>query len=106
LLAGNDADFNERRLEYSRSARNGASLDARNLGQNRIAVAARNVARFTVWLRPQMIDTAKPVTIVVNGRERFHGRVAASLATALESYERRHDWGMVDPIKIPLSIAR
>jgi len=53
-----------------------------------------------------MVDVAKPLVIVVDGAVRFEGRVAPSLVTALESYERRQDWGMIYPIKIELSLPR
>ena len=60
--------------------------------------------RFTIWLHPEMVDIAKPVTIVVNGKTLFQDSVHPDLATALESYERRYDWGLVYPIKISLRI--
>jgi hypothetical protein len=39
----------------------------------------------------------------VDGKVRFAGMVRPSLATALESYERRRDWGLIYPIKIQLA---
>jgi hypothetical protein len=50
-----------------------------------------------------MVDVSKRVVVKVDGKERFDGRVKPSLATALESYERRRDWGMIYPIKIEVS---
>ncbi|MFZ1936129.1 MAG: hypothetical protein WCB27_03735 [Thermoguttaceae bacterium] len=73
-------------------------------GDNTIAVTTRNVARFTVWLHPRMVDLAKPVVILVNGRRQFSGRVRPSLATALEPYLRRDDWGLIYPIKVELTV--
>jgi pimeloyl-ACP methyl ester carboxylesterase len=103
-LVDNDADdFDSWRLEHRRSKRDGASIDAVNRGDNTIVVTTRNVARFTAWLHPQMVDFTKRVTVVVNGKNRFAGKVKPSLATALESYERRGDWGLIYPVKIELA---
>jgi pimeloyl-ACP methyl ester carboxylesterase len=101
--SGSD-DFNDWKLSHRIGKHSGAVIDATNAGRNTIVVATKNVARFTVWLHPKMIDVAKPVTIVVDGKTRFHALVKPSLATALESYRRRYDWKLVYPIKITLDI--
>jgi hypothetical protein len=80
----------------------GAAIDAINREGNRIFVTTTNVARFTVWLDPKMVDVTKPVTIVVIGKTLFYDAVHPDFATALDSYERRFDWGLVYPIKISL----
>ncbi len=95
-------DFDEWRLDHRRRQHDGSSLEATNRGNNLFDVKARNIKKFTVWLHPQMIDIKKPVVIVVNGREQFRGLVKPSLTVALQSYERRHDWGMIYPIKVTL----
>ena len=101
-LESDGADFDEWKLVHSRPRRRGATIDAVNRGDNRIDATTQNVARFTVWLHPEMVDISKPVTIAVDGKVRFARRVKPSLATAMESYERRHDWGMIYPIKVEL----
>lgn len=95
-------DFDEWRLVHRRSPHDGASLEANNRGNNEFEVIARNIKKFTVWLHPQMIDMNTPIVIAVNGREQFRGLVKPSLTIALQSYERRHDWGMIYPIKVTL----
>ena len=57
-----------------------------------------------LWLHPHMTDFKKSVTVIVNGKTRFQKKVKPSLATALESYERRGDWGLVYPVKIELDV--
>jgi len=102
-LIDNDADdFDDWRLEHRQSRRAGASIEAVNRLDNTIVVTARNVARFTVWLHPNMVDAGKPVTVVVNGQNRVTAKVKPSLSTALESYERRGDWGLIYPMKFEL----
>jgi hypothetical protein len=85
--------------------RSGACIEAVNRGENRIEVTAQNVARFTVWLHPQMVDPRKPVTIAVEGGPAVRARLHPSLVTALESYERRRDWGLIYPMKVEVAIS-
>jgi poly(3-hydroxybutyrate) depolymerase len=96
--------FTTWRLEYKKVALVGAALDAVNRHNNIIEVAAQNVARFTVWLHPRMVDITQPVTIVANGKVRFQGHVTPTLATAMESYHRRQDWGLIYPIKVTIDL--
>jgi hypothetical protein len=51
-----------------------------------------------------MADFGKPIQVTVNGEPRFDALVTPSLATAIESFERRRDWGLVYPAKITLDI--
>ncbi len=101
-LTSSGDDFDTWRLEHRLTEHRGAMIDAMNRGNNRIDVTTQNVARFTIWLHPKMVDLAKPVTVSVDGAVRFAGRVKPSLKTALESYKRRQDWGLIYPIKIAL----
>lgn len=96
--------FDEWRLEHRRVTRSGSMIDAINRGNNRIDVSTENITHFTVWLYPRMIDVARPVTIVVDGRVRFQGQLKPSLVAALESYERRLDWGMIYPMKATIEL--
>jgi len=103
LLCDDDVEFDEWKLTHERRRRDGAAIDATNRGDNMIAVYTKNVKRFTVWLHPKMVDIRKPVTVFVDGEQKFRGKVTPTLATALESYERRSDWGLIYPIKIELT---
>jgi hypothetical protein len=49
-----------------------------------------------------MVDFEKPIQVTVNGEPRFDALVTPSLVTALESFERRRDWGLVYPAKVTL----
>lgn len=100
LLSDEEVDFDDWKLEHRTSRRPGAAIEAKNLGDNTIECTTQNVARFTVWLHPKMVDVRQPVRIVVDGKVRFEGRVKPSLAAALDSYERRRDWGMVYPMRV------
>jgi pimeloyl-ACP methyl ester carboxylesterase len=103
-LVSRGDDFDEWRLEHHRTLRKGAAVEAINQGDNRIDVTTQNVARLTVWLHPRMVDLTRPVTIHVDDNLTFSARLQPSLVTALESYERRHDWGLIYPVKVELNI--
>ena len=81
---------------------NGAMIEAINLGENRLKVTVTNVSRCTLWLHSAMVDFEKPIQVTVNGEPCFDALVTPSLVTALESFERRRDWGLVYPAKITL----
>ena len=104
LISHSSGDFDSWRLEHRLGTHRGAMIDAINRGDNTISVTTRNVARFTLWLHPRMVDITKRVRVFVDGRVRFEGRIRPSLATALESYQRRRDWGLIYPIKIEVSV--
>jgi hypothetical protein len=106
LRSHSDGSFSSWRLEHRVGKHPGASIDAINHGENRIEVTTRNVARFTVWLHPKMIDVNHAVVITVDGKTRFDRRVRPSLQTALESFERKRDWGLIYPIKVEVDVPR
>ena len=56
LIPHNERSFTNFRLEYRKAKYGGASLDAVNRHDNTIVVTTRNVARFTVWLHPRMVE--------------------------------------------------
>ncbi|HVX14179.1 MAG TPA: alpha/beta hydrolase [Pirellulales bacterium] len=106
LFTSGEDDFDAWKLEHRTTTRQGASIDAINRGNNIVEVTTHNVARFTVWLHPRMVDIGRPLTIIVDGENRTIGRVTPSLATALESFDRRRDWGLIYPIKVELAAGR
>lgn len=91
-------------LKRIRVKREGALIEAVYEGGNRFRVTTKNVKRFSLWLHPKMVDIGKPVTVTVNGAPRTIKAPQPSLATALDSYERRGDWGMVYPSKVAVTV--
>jgi predicted esterase len=106
MRSHSDGTFSGWSVEHRTIKHPGAAIEAINRGDNRIEVTTQNVARMTVWLHPQMIDAARPVSIDVNGMTRFNGRLTPSLLTALESFERRRDWGLIYPMNVEIPVAR
>jgi predicted esterase len=106
-LVTNDSDdrkFDDWKLEHRKSRREGSAVEAKNLGDNTIEVTTQHVSRFTVWLHPKMIDVNRPVRVIVDGETKFEDRVSPSLATALDSYHRRQDWGLIYPMKVVVDL--
>ena len=106
LRSHSSGSFSSWTLEHRIVQHQGSAIDAINRGDNRIEVTTQNVNRFTVWLHPKMIDVRRPVSIFVNGKARFTGTLKPSLLRALESFERRRDWGLIYPIKVEMQVDR
>ena len=97
-------EWKQWKLTHTSVKRNGAMIEAINLGENRLKITTTNVSRFTLWLHPTMVNFGKPIQVDVNGELGFAARVTPSLVTVLESFERRRDWGLVYPAKIRLDV--
>jgi hypothetical protein len=65
-----------------------ASIDARVAQGGEIHVRTRHVARFKLHLAPPLVDLARPIRVVVNGKERFEGKVAGSVGHLLNEAVR------------------
>lgn len=68
-----------------------AELQGEVLGQ-KIKVATKHVADFTVWLSPELIELGQPIEIELAGKQVFSGKVAPSLAVALSQAARTRDF--------------
>ena len=94
-----EQDWNQFRLNLKRKHINGGLIEAFIDGRNLIEVTPVNVKKFTLWLHPDMIDFSN-LRVMVQGVEMFSGKIAPSLVTLLESYQRRRDWGMLYSAKL------
>jgi predicted esterase len=61
-----------------------AQIDAEVKDGNRIEVKAWNVAAYKLALSDKLVDMAKPVTVVTNGKESYSGPAKAELLIELE----------------------
>ena len=94
-------DWNDFALTLKRKHLPGGLVEAYIRDDKVIEVTPRNVTGFTLWLHPEMVDL-KDVRVLVGGKERFRGELRPSLATLLDSYRRRRDWGMLYPAKVSI----
>ena len=92
------AESYEAWLDYSavrgKSTFQGARIEATNLGHNRFEVRTSHVDSYSLWLHPKMVDLARPIFVTTNGFTTEHV-CEPSLLTALKSFERRQDWGLI-----------
>jgi pimeloyl-ACP methyl ester carboxylesterase len=77
---------------------------AENLGQNVIRLTAQNTPRVRLYLHPRMVDFAKPVEVIVNGKTAFKNKVAPSLETMLELVREYDDRGRIFHAAIEVEI--
>ncbi|MCR9245301.1 MAG: alpha/beta hydrolase-fold protein [bacterium] len=81
------------------------TADARYAGDNRFEITTDQVRELAVYLHPDMIDFASPVRIVVNGTERFAGKVAPDprlmLALVREFDDRGRIWWARVRVEVP-----
>lgn len=97
-------DWNAWHLSHEKVTRKAAMIESINQGNNLIEVTTKNVSRFTLWLHPKMVDFSKKIQVKVNGRLLFERKIEPSLVTALQSFERRQDWGLIYPAKLTLNV--
>lgn len=94
-----EEDWNAYELRLRRKHIPGAVVQAVRRADGVIEITPVNVKKLTVWLHGAMTDL-KNVKIVIKGTVRHDGPVKPSLATLLESYLRRRDWGLLYPVKL------
>jgi predicted peptidase len=88
------ADFNNWALYGETKNLPGGKAEVNITGPNQITVTSSNVTKMSLWLHPSMVDFSKPVTVILNGVSKTYN-LKPSLLKALQSYERRWDWGMI-----------
>ncbi|MCI9607067.1 MAG: hypothetical protein HFJ94_02680 [Muribaculaceae bacterium] len=62
--------------------------------------------KFTIFLNSKLVDLDKPVTVTVNGKKAFYGKVKCSLDNMLESCAEYHDPRRVFPASVSIDIAK
>lgn len=83
-----------------------ATLDATVAAPNRIEVQAERVQRYSLFLNDQLIDLAKPLTVITNGDVSFEGIVKPSLETLLRQARLRHDTRVLFPIHLAVIVRK
>jgi dienelactone hydrolase len=83
-----------------------ARLEATIVSANRIEVTTERIQRYSLFLNDRLIDSAKPVTIVTNGRLSFEGTLSASLETLLRQARLRQDPRQLFPFHLAIAVPR
>ncbi len=88
------------RSEFGRPAVITASRD-----QNTFSVDTSGVDKFTLLLSPSEIDFDAPITVVVNGEEKFSARVEERAETLLKWAQRDLDRLMLFSAELPITLS-
>jgi hypothetical protein len=72
---------------------------------NTVTVRSRGVKAFTLLLSPDQFDFTRTITVVVNGRTAFDGRVEKSVATLTKWAARDNDRTMLFGAEIPVKLS-
>ncbi len=83
-----------------------ARIDATIVGLSRIEVTAERVQRYSLFLNDDLIDLAKPLTVVTNGEVSFEGTVTPSLETLLRQTRVRQDSRLLFPVHLTLTVGK
>ena len=95
-------DFQKQSLHMKKQPVTAGLVDARIESDNRIVLQSKNVKLLSIWCDRELLDFSRPVVLSLNGNETIHN-VRPNLMTALRSYERWHDWGLVYAAEIEIS---
>ncbi|MCB1062297.1 MAG: hypothetical protein KDN20_05155 [Verrucomicrobiae bacterium] len=88
----------------SKSTFQGARIEIENLGNNRFNATTQHVDSFSIWLHPKMgIDFTRPIVVTTNGKEEEF-KCQPNLLTALRSFDRKEDWGLIYSAKVMVSV--
>ena len=72
---------------------------------NTIRATTRGVAAFTLLLSPDVIDFSQPVTVVVDGKAVFSGRVQKQVETLMKWAARDNDRTMLYGAEVTVTLA-
>lgn len=82
-----------------------ARLEA-TISGNRIEVTTERIRRYSLFLNDRLIDPAKPITIVTNGRLSFEGTLEASLVTLLRQARLHQDPRQLFPFHVTVEVPK
>ncbi len=77
-----------------------AAVEAPNV----IHVQTKDYTRFTLWLDDALVNLDKEVTVKVNQKQLFKGKVKRTEKAIKESYDLRGDLGYLSPAKLEIEI--
>lgn len=81
-----------------------AKLEAEIVASNRIEVRTQRVRRYSLFLNEELVDFAKPITIVTNGRVSYEGPVSPSVETLLHDARLRRDRRLLFPVLLTVPV--
>lgn len=73
---------------------------------NTVTATTRGVGAFTLLLAPEMVDFNQPVTVMLNGKKAFEGRVTKSLETLMKWAAADNDRTMLFAAELHLQVSQ
>ncbi len=73
---------------------------------NRIDVQTDHVRQYTLFLNEDLVDVARPVTVVTDGEVSYEGPVTPSLETLLRQMRLRQDSRQLFPISLTIPVRK
>lgn len=89
--------------EFKRDKSGTKKIVAERDGQ-KINLTVEGYDKVTVRLNDDMVDLEQPVTITVNGKEAFSGKVERKLATLVKTFEEKKDITYAFPAEIEVGV--
>ncbi|HKY72532.1 MAG TPA: hypothetical protein VJL88_11490 [Nitrospira sp.] len=83
-----------------------ARLEATIVSANRIEVTTERIQRYSLFLNDRLIDPAKRVAIVTNGRLSFEGTLTPSLELLLRQARLRQDPRQLFPFQVAVDVPK
>lgn len=77
---------------------------AKNSGNNRFEIVSDQVRNLSVFLHPEMVDLNKPVTVMVNEQQLFHGKVDSQPGLMFDLAREFDDRGRIFWARVDLQI--
>ena len=81
-----------------------ARLEAEIVGSNKIEVRTHRIRRYTLYLNENLVDLARPVTIMTNGVVTYEGLVVPSTRTLLRGARARRDPGTIFSASVSVAV--
>jgi len=81
-----------------------ARLEAEIVGSNKIEVRTHRIRRYTLYLNENLVDLARPVTIMTNGVVTYEGLVVPSTRTLLREARARRDPGTIFSASVSVAV--
>lgn len=94
----------ERRRDYVKKGRDGTAMIAGRVEGQTIVIEARKVGRVTVWLSDALVDLDRDVTIEINGKKAFSGKIERSIEALVDEIAATGDAGRVYVAKKSLEV--
>ncbi len=101
------AEFSENlvdRRDEAIATKRYARLEAEVVGSNKIEVRTHRVRRYTLYLNENLVDLARPVTIMTNGVLTYEGLVVPSTRTLLREARARQDPGTIFSASVSVTV--